>query len=210
VNIPGSVVHFDAQANRIITLDYVRAVSQADDCDACYQLSPYAYFDEQLGECNVFQRTLNALSLEADKARRLSNVLIDDEWRTTAVAVSDERVFVSQQLAVAPADATSPALPKRMKAYRMTAAAEFQEIANLPVEDDLVAPSYNGGLRARGRRAFEASAGQMLVVDTEDAMSPRLSRHEMPGYSCASLEVADDKAYCALGTRGVEVFDLSQ
>ncbi len=210
INIPGSVVHFDADDSEIITLDYVRDVVPTDDFDACYQLSPYAYFDERLGECNVFQRTLNSLTLEDDKARRLSSVLIDDEWRTTAVAVSDERVFLTQQQVPDPEQPTTTALlPKRIKAYRTTADAEFQEIANVPLEEELYYPYGNSGLRARGRRVFDASPGQMMVLDTVDAMSPRVSRHEMPGYACSALEVADDKAYCALGTRGVEIFDLA-
>ncbi len=210
INIPGSVVHFDADDNQIITLDYVRDVIPTEDFDACYQQSPYAYFDESLGECNVFQRTLNSLSLEDDKARRLSSVLIDDDWRTTAVAVSDERVFIAQQLVPDPEEPATGVLPKRMKAYRTTADAEFQEIANMPLEEELYSPYGTGGLRARGRRAFDASAGQMLVLDTVDAMSPRVSRHEMPGYACSALEVAEEKAYCALGTRGVEIFDLAE
>jgi hypothetical protein len=47
------------------------------------------------------------------------------------------------------------------------------------------------------------------VIDTLDpALTATISR-ELPGWGCASLEVANDAAYCAVGQRGVEVIDLS-
>jgi hypothetical protein len=48
----------------------------------------------------------------------------------------------------------------------------------------------------------------MTIFDTTDATAPSYSRQEMPGVSCESLEVSGDRAYCALGQRGVEAFEL--
>jgi uncharacterized secreted protein with C-terminal beta-propeller domain len=206
VNIPGTVIHFDAASNQILTLDYVRDTVQTADFQACYQRAPYTYFDEKLGECSVFQRTLNSLVLEDGVARRLSNIKIDDTWRTLQIAVSEDRVFVTQQKIV---DSTESSVlaPQRLKAYRTTANAEFQELASIPLENEYY-PLGTSGLRARGRRAFQASVGQMTIFDTTDATAPRFSRHEMPGVACSSLEVSGDRAYCALGQRGVETFEL--
>lgn len=207
VNIPGTLIHFDAESNQILTLDYVRDNVQTDTFEACYQRAPYTYFDEKLGECSVFQRTLNSLVLEDGAARRLSNIKIDDTWRTLQIAVSEDRVFVTQQEIVeGTSDASVPAA-QRLKAYRTTAEAEFQEIASIPLENEYYMPAA-AGLRARGRRAFQSSAGQMTIFDTTDATAPTYSRQEMPGVSCESLEVSGDRAYCALGQRGVEAFEL--
>ncbi|HEX2730180.1 MAG TPA: beta-propeller domain-containing protein [Polyangiaceae bacterium] len=209
VNIPGTLVHFDATSNQILTLDYVHDTLQVDSFEACYQRAPYTYYDDKLGECNVFQRTLNSLVLDDDGAHRLGQVKIDSDWRTLQIAVSDDRVFVTQQQVLDATDTsnTTPSAPQRLKAYRTTTDAEFQEIASIPLEDKFYAYG-TASLRARGRRAFQSTAGQMTIFDTTDATAPTFSRQEMPGVSCESLEVSGDRAYCALGQRGVEAFSL--
>jgi hypothetical protein len=69
---------------------------------------------------------------------------------------------------------------------------------------------YYGQLYARDERLFEIFDQTVTVIDTFDPMvvTPSIS-HELPGWDCASLEVSEDAAFCAVGQRGVEVIDLS-
>jgi hypothetical protein len=205
VNIPGSLVHYDDATGRLITVDYQRENLNLGDFQECIQRGAYSFFDEQRAECIVFKRGLNALELDGDVARRTSRVEIDEDWRTQRIAVSDERVFLTQT----DPTADGPVVPKRVRSYRTTTDGEFQNIADLVLDDPLAGAGV-GALRARGRRAFETLAGQMIIYDTEDAMNPTVRREEMPGWDCASLEVAGDQAYCALNRRGVEIYDLAQ
>ena len=48
----------------------------------------------------------------------------------------------------------------------------------------------------------------MVVIDTSEAGIPTLVKHDMPGYSCGSLQVDEDRAYCAMGMNGVLSFEL--
>lgn len=205
VNIPGSLVHYDAAAGRLVTVDYQKENLNLADFQECIQYGAYSFFDEQRSECVVFKRGLNALELDGDVARRTGRVEIDDDWRTQRIAVSDERVFLTQT----DPKATGTIVPKRVRAYRTTNEGEFQNIADLALTDELEGAGV-GALRARGRRAFETLAGQMIIYDTDDAMNPSVRREEMPGWDCASLEVAGDQAYCALNRRGVEIYDLAE
>jgi hypothetical protein len=205
INIPGSLVHYDDAAQTLITVDYQKENLNLADFQDCIQRGAYSFFDEQRAECVVFKRGLNALQLDGDVARRTSRVEIDDDWRTQRIAVSDERVFLTQT----DPTATGPIVPKRVRSYRTTSQGEFQNIADLALQDEDEGAGV-GALRARGRRAFETLNGQMIIYDTEDAMNPTVRREEMPGSDCASLEVSGDKAYCALNRHGVEIYDLAQ
>jgi hypothetical protein len=69
---------------------------------------------------------------------------------------------------------------------------------------------YYGQLYARDERLFEIFDQTVTVVDTFDptVVTPTISR-ELPGWDCASLEVSENAAFCAVGQRGVEIIDLS-
>jgi hypothetical protein len=49
----------------------------------------------------------------------------------------------------------------------------------------------------------------LTAIDTSSRVAPTRLSHEIPGWTCQSLEVAGNTAYCALGQRGVEVIDLT-
>ena len=79
-----------------------------------------------------------------------------------------------------------------------------------PVQLGASTAYYYGDLKARGDRAFDLRDGELTVVDTADGEAPAQKKFELPGYSwCQAFEVSGDTAYCAMGQRGVETFDLT-
>jgi hypothetical protein len=73
------------------------------------------------------------------------------------------------------------------------------------ISDDV----YDDRLYALGDRAFELANRRMTVLGTRDPAAPTQQVHELPDSDCESFDVAGDTLYCATGTRGVEVIDLS-
>ena len=64
VNIPGNVVHFDGDTQRIVTIDYLFDEKPARDWDECYGGNFTSYFDEEEGSCRTYRRRLNVLESE--------------------------------------------------------------------------------------------------------------------------------------------------
>jgi hypothetical protein len=73
-------------------------------------------------------------------------------------------------------------------------------------EQDQGRQPWSEQLRARGKRAFMTSAGELRVFDTSDAEKPVSYAKEMNDWGCSALEVRGSTALCAQGKRGVQLF----
>jgi hypothetical protein len=176
----------------------------------------------------VTRRTLNSLVLEGDHAVRKSQLALDRTRRTVSIAVSDDRIFYTTTdfpldtgvlYPVAASSSSSggsagadpvptPTSPVTLESLRLAGG----ELTRLPSQELRRVPAsgyYYGQLYARAERAFEIFDNTVTVVDTLQPSAPTHLSHELPIWGCQSLEVADDKAFCAAGQRGVEVIDLS-
>jgi hypothetical protein len=223
VNIPGTAIHFNADTNELVTIDYGRSVEEATSEGDCYARGSGGWFDTSFRRCQVTRRSLNSLLLEGDRALRKSELALDDGRRTGSIAVSDDRIFyttseispdayygyalvdVSPGAALPAAIETAPVL---LESLRL----EAGRLVPLPSQELRRAPKngyYYGQLLARDERVFEIFDNRMTIVDTLDPSAPTRLTHELSNWGCQSLEVADDTAYCAVGQRGVEVIDLS-
>jgi len=49
---------------------------------------------------------------------------------------------------------------------------------------------------------------RLHVVRAEGDAEPTLVSHDMPGFTCDSLQVDAEHAWCAMGKQGVLAFDL--
>jgi uncharacterized secreted protein with C-terminal beta-propeller domain len=207
VSIPGSVLHFNAGTGEIVTLDYQEEIVPFDyERRSCYNLpGPGVSYPAGDGSsCRVVFRSLNSLVLEGDRAVRKSELPLDRESYTESIAVSDERVFYTTS--DYREGGVGPAQNIRLNVLRLV---DGSLEALAPVDLGFAA-SYWTDLRARGARVFQMRDSELRVIDTSAADSPVQATFELPAYSyCTSLEVAGDWAYCALGQRGVEAFDLS-
>jgi hypothetical protein len=222
INIPGTAIHFDAASGELITLDYAQTVEVGVAEDQCWSRGHYGEYSAEPGQpvqCHVWRRSIESLLIEGDRAVRQSHVLLDRTERTGQIAVSDSRIFytttdfpepgASGVNYVTPNDAVSaPISAVTLESLRL----EAGQLTRLPPQE--LRRELNGGyatgmLFARGDRAFEIHDSSVTVVDTANPEDPRTLTHELPGWACQSLEVAEDTAYCALGERGVETIDLS-
>jgi uncharacterized secreted protein with C-terminal beta-propeller domain len=198
VNIPGQVVHFDGEGQRLLTLDYVATSEPGLSSEECYGLSGRSYPTDEDG-CTVYRRRANALVLEGNKARRVSMVDLDTAARTSgSIAVSGQRLFVTTGRERR-WDGTDEAPEVRMESFAFATSGELTRLAPVELDDNALWSS----LYARGARAFISTSGRLSVVDTRNAETPSVSQHDMQGWGCDGVEVDGDVAYCALDQYGV-------
>ena len=207
VNIPGTVVHFNAQTAELVTVDYERSVEPGTGYGDCNR-GAYGTYDAATGSCEVFRRTLNSLVLEGEQAVRRSRLLLDLIRRTGQVAVSDRRIFYTT-LAFPPPVAgpdtsisggssnvdtdptTLPVTPVSLETLSLSDG-QLTRLPSLELRREYNLGWYSGQLFARDERVFEIHDNTLIAVDTADASAPTRLTHEIPGWSCQSLEVAGD------------------
>jgi uncharacterized secreted protein with C-terminal beta-propeller domain len=203
INIPGQVVHYDGEKQRIVTLDYRHRTARAKDYRQCSGLGQ-GWFDEQKGACHVYDRRAHVLELDGNRAVRTSMVYLDSNDRvSTSVAVSDERLFFATRERTK--DGYADHVVSRVDALSYDDDGRFERLPPSELSDSTQPWSQ---MYARGARAFVVSSGSMQVVDTRDEDKPVVKALDMLGWGCQSLEVQKDTAYCALGEYGVFSFDL--
>jgi hypothetical protein len=219
INIPGTAVHFNGATGELVTVDYQSTLEAASDPSECYNRGAWGEAQyivnasgttsTPTGECNVWRRSINSLVLEGDRAVRKSQLLLDRTRRTGNIAVSDSRIFYTTTVfpstdgrtayvdyapgAEVPATALPPLTPVTLEALQLNAG----ELARLPSHElRRTRDSYAGygQLYARGDRAFEIFDQTVTVVDTVDPSQATRLSHELPNWSCSSLEVSDDTA----------------
>jgi hypothetical protein len=222
INIPGTAIHFNGETNELVTLDYHETVETTATPEDCYTRGYYGYYREAPYQCRVTRRSINALVLEGDRAVRTSQLLLDRTRRTGNIAVSDSRIFYTtsdfptyRPYVAAPEGAgNNPPAPVEMSPVMLESLRlDGGQLTRLPSYELRQLPKndyyYYGQLYARDERLFEIFDSTVTVVDTLDPANVETLTRELPGWGCASLEVAGDAAYCAVGHRGVEVIDLS-
>ena len=214
INTPGRPIHFNVTTNELITLDQQATIETATDWEDCFKRGFYAISGSGT-ECRVMRRTLNSLVIEADRAVRKTQIELDRDGRTSNIAVSDSRVFyTTDSLSRTYSGATNPDGTPRVyekKPVMLEALALDNGIlTRLPsYELRQLAYGYWGELYARGDRVFERYDDTLTIIDTADPDAPKKLEHGLTSWTCSSLEVSADTAYCAAGPRGVEVIDLS-
>jgi hypothetical protein len=221
INIPGSVVHFNADTNELVTIDQQETLEATANFSDCYARGYYGYYESTPDSCRVVRRSLNSLVIEGDKAVRKSIVQLDGDRRTTSIAVSNNRIFYTTSAfpisryydgSAESASGQTPNVPKLEPVTLETLTLDGGVLTGqAPVQlRELPEGSYYyGQLYARDERVFEIYDNTVTVLDTLDPEAPTRLERELPLWGCASLEVANDTAYCAAGQRGVEVIDLS-
>lgn len=203
VNIPGQPAYFDDARGLVITLEDVLVHEEsADDWNECYGTGPRIAYDWEDETCRAWSRNLNSVLIEGNRARLISRHDIDAIHYSQQVAVSDERVFVTRFT-----DSDTGDYYDRRWDIGSYAIGDTGRLTELPA---LALPQngwYNR-VQARGTRAFVSQSNELLEIDATDPAAPALETHDMPGWYCSSLQVADETAFCAMGQQGVIAIDL--
>jgi hypothetical protein len=200
INIPGQVVHFDGEAQSLVTMEYMYSERSGLDWSTCYAQSSRAWMDG--ATCRIYRRRANALVLEGDTARRVSQLDLDTDTRVSqTVSVTGERLFVTTSDKRTPSNARAPITTLDVYAYADSG--QFVKHPGVELGDDPW-----GTLYAFGTRVFTSSSGSLTVIDTGNPEAPTKKRHEIQGWGCDSIEVQGERAYCALGQYGALTIDL--
>jgi hypothetical protein len=215
ISIPGSVIAYDADTSRLLTLEYVDELEPGTS-ETCASRGYTGYFESEQNACRVVRRSIDAVTLEGDSAIRTSQISLDRERLATKIAVSSNRVFftTSDFPSLSPSGEALAPPPGAVATGTIT-------LETLERDGDQLVPrpsvelrrgtelGYDERLFARGDRAFEMAARRLTVVDTAEPESPTQQAHDLPDWGCAAFDVAGDTAYCAAGPWGVESIDLS-
>lgn len=133
-----------------------------------------------MGSCRVYSQRANALVIEGDKARRVSMLELESGNHYWSTAKTS------------------------LQAVALSETGQFMSLPSRPLQ----ANESWGQLYARGARAFMSTSGALTAIDTRNASVPTAVRHDTQGWGRQSLEVSEDRAYCALGQYGVLSIDL--
>lgn len=230
LNIPGSLLAFDAEAGRALTVDYIKDVTQGTSIDDCYSRSN-SYFESPdttydmntRGTCTSVHYAINLVELTSTGARRLGREELDPSHRIGQVALGDDRAFITLSsgggyygyyggVAVDCAGFcggyswfSSTTLP--VLTVGGLKSGDFQ-VGTVEIEGG----DYWGysPIAAAGKRAVVAAGwrGKLTVLDAADAAKPSVLREaEISGY-VQSLTVVGDTALAAMGLDGVQAIDL--
>lgn len=220
INIPGTVLHFDAGTNELITLDHRETVERAANEPDCTRRGHHAYSDGSPGNCRVTRRSLNSLVIDGDRAVLTSRIELDDARYTAGIAVSGKRIYFTSRAPLgpdsvgeAPAGAPSGAAPSTGATTAvLLEAVELQQgvLARLASHELYRAPPGARNLAhliARGDRVFAWHDTAVSMLDMTVPEAP--TRLSVPAARCQALTLAGDVAYCTSLEHGVEVVDLS-
>jgi len=199
-------VHFDADKQRAVTVNFLRREVAANDWNGCYAQGYSAWFDSATKVCNVYDRQVNVLSIGKDRATRISQLKLDEDRITTSIGVTSERVFYLTR----PRGTTypDPVTDERLESLSFASTGHLQRLPSLAIEGT-GGWYYGASIQARGTRAFMQRPGAMLVAQTKSKLAPTLTKHELPGWGCGSLEIGSAQAFCAANQFGVVSIPLA-
>ncbi len=231
VNIPGSLVAFDAESSHAITADYHDLRFDGLTWEQCYSdygsgrfettVTPVNY-EKTRGTCIVTQETLYLLAIDADRSTVVDRTqLAPGEW-VSAVALGDDRLFVSLGrpyfyyygyndfgigggYGVSSFDDRSLSL---VVLSGLSSGAFTSARLEIPAGDTWgYVPLVARGTSAALSTGFR---GKLVVVNASDPEAPRVSREvELAGY-VQDLDIVGDTAVASLGYDGAQAISLAE
>lgn len=232
VNIPGSLLAYDAESAHALTLDYREQTTMStakrcyEELDGSFELpnpnDPYDY-EHTEGSCTHIVQTLHLVSVEGSKATIEDSHVFEAGQHVGLTAQSGNRLFVSlgrryyyggideglegDSVGYGSTQFDAGTAPLFVFGGIDTDALQLGQV------EIATGNSYYGGfsqLVASGSRAAVGSGfqGRLSVVDAADTEHPRLVREvEVPGW-ISDLDVAGDTVIASLGYDGVASVSL--
>lgn len=214
VNVPGSLLSFDSDASRLLTVDYQRVTLSGvhgQECwdtfgwDATFEPSdPNDY--ESPGECRGMRRAFKLVDVQGSRASLRASSPIDDGTSFSTVMVGDDRVFAIGNNSMWYEDG-GPS----WSGSKILVAGGIHD-GNLEVTSATGEQlGYSYPMAADGERLIFSGWGPptISVLDASDlgdlVFEPM---GELSGYAYA-VTVDGDRALCSLGQYGLQVVDLA-
>lgn len=238
VNVPGSVVAYDAPSERALTVDYREIVTGSTERQ-CYEVhggwfdypgTDYANYDYEntLGTCHAIIQTLRLVDIDDGSASVIDSYELNRGESVGVSALGDDRVFISlgggSYYGYATTDVAAGGVGISPGYYGYSTFAsgtadllvlgglrsgEF-EVSRLSIE---TGNGYYGSLDrvvAVGDKAVVASGwqGKLSVIDASDASAPRILRDVDVPGYVQDLDVFGNVAVASMGYDGVQSITL--
>jgi hypothetical protein len=226
VNVPGSLLAWDAASRRAITVDYRRTVQNDVGYDDCFMRGGYGYvpgIDTSVGTCTLTQQVLRQVRVDETSA------VLEGSWDVPAglnvsrAAAGSDRVFIGltrryyyYYYPMPPGGCSAPGCgptppPASLVVLSGLASGELHA-ATLPIANELSYGQINH-LLAFGQRALVGSmyyADDLTVIDATNAAAPSVQRKVNVVGQLSDMQKYGNLALLSLGSDGAQVIDMSQ
>jgi hypothetical protein len=213
VNIPGSVLAFDADSGSLLTLETLSFEEHSDSRTPpeCEPRGYISYYSPASHSCQVARQALNGLSVEGDVATRHSRLLLDTSRRALMFAVSGADVYYVTEPLRTPEEAGTAGASRRFTLEHVhMSTGELERFPSVDVSElHQMSPRGWATIVARGTRVFSVSGRELGVVDF-GVDPPSVRSFALPPWGCPSFDVAGDKVFCAGGAAGLQIIDLRE
>jgi hypothetical protein len=227
VNVPGSLLAYDAVSERAVLVDY-RSVDSETTARDCYENeagwfeypSDTNYDEDTVGTCHAIRQTLRLIAIEDGEVRVLESHALARAESVANAALGDDRLFVSLGTGYGYGYAEDDVAVGPGGYYRFSAgSADLLVLSGIRSGDFLLSrlPLDTGDaygslsqLVANGQRAVVATGwrGNLSVIDASEADAPRVAREVTVDGYVQQLRIVGDVAVAALGFDGVMTIEL--
>ncbi|AKT38947.1 beta-propeller domain-containing protein [Chondromyces crocatus] len=213
VNVPGSLMSFDATTNRLLTVDYQRLTYTNIDYETCYRNHGWdSLFEPEnrdqwtgKGTCIAIRRAFKVTEIENNLATLLDSHPIPDGTQLTGVVVGDDRVFSMANNYSWYNDSGYYGSDSKIFAVGGIRAGALQ-VAELATEE----AGYMMPIAVDGKKlvASSWSPAGLWTLDSTDFDALSFEQAAEMRSSPDHVTISNHKALCSLGTYGLEVVDL--
>lgn len=212
INVPGVVVAYDASAQRAATLDF-RIEGQPLDSTDCWNHPQVYDYDGDTGTCLLAHRELKLVRLQDDQASLLQTIDLEgDRSRVSGIVATSDRIFVH----LGPGGyygwveddggvGTSEGSMAEIATLTGLGGDALDVAARVEIQQ---AGWWLGALTASGHHLLFSTDNGLGVLDATDPAKPEVEIHDLWGYGCWGLTVADSVAYCPMGVFGLQTIGL--
>jgi hypothetical protein len=209
VNVPGSLLSYDAATGLAVTVDYTAYEEEMPNYGDCRATHPdTGYSNYQTERCAWIGRDLRLVQLASRGVELLDTRHLDDAGWVSGVALGDARVFLIRYVGGYSCGYTTDHSPLQLHATVVSVNDKQLRVATTTRElDD---PHFcGGGLVAQGTRAvFGFELNQLGLVDASDPASPTVKMlGSFPGY-IYDVSISRGRALCSLDSYGMAVIEL--
>jgi hypothetical protein len=227
LNIPGSLLAFDAEAQRAIVLEYLHVEDGLQDALHCNERFVFPHFEPEssatVGECSGTTQALHLIGFDTGEAVILGGLALEDHRAIAALASTDDRLFARISSGGAYLDTDCGGL----QCYYHWTSSVGDALPQLLVLGGIQSGHFESGwlalangdraggppLTASGQRAalWSGFRGDLVVVDASDTSHPALVRSlQTTQQTVEQIQLSVTHAIAALGADGIRSIPLSE